>query len=357
MKAFLKNRWARRIFWAVVICAVGTFLTGFIYAGFNWPLLVEVWVTAGLWYINFAFAALAIQWVVSKLAYSRLPKVAFFTLHLAAAVMIASILTALAFLDLKIHANPAIERYLYTMYPQYFNIGIIVYAAIAGWMYMLQYHQAAKRQAVLEVDLRRLAKEAELRALKAQINPHFLFNALNSVNALVDRDPEGAREMNTRLGNILRYALDGSEKQFVTLQEELAFVDDYLRIEKLRLAERMSVSVDVDPSLLRVRIPPMTLEPIVENAIKHGIANRKEGGQIDIQVSSVGGNLQCKVIDTGAGFEEQDKESILQRGMGLRNTLERLKRLYEDAFSFSIENNASSGCTVTISFPIEDGTP
>ena len=351
MSLLPKKPWPRRIVLTILICSISTFLTGFIYAGPHLFMLPAVWATAGLWHLNFAVAGLIIRWVVLRLSYDRMNRVAFFALHFLAAVFVAALLTGLAFLDLRIFALPEIEEYLYTMYPQYFNIGIFIYAAIAGWMYMMDYHRRSKEQAVLEVDLKRLAKEAELRALKAQINPHFLFNALNSVNALIGESPETAREMNMRLGNILRYALDGSEKQYVRLEEELEFIDDYLRIEKLRLGERMSVKVDVDAALLGVLIPPMTLEPIVENSIKHGIANRKAGGKIGISVSASGGNVRCVVSDTGAGLEPGNEETILGRGIGLRNTLERLKRLYEEAFTFDIRDNEPTGCTVTISFP------
>jgi len=343
----------RALLLGILGSALATFLTGFIYAGLRWPLLLEVWATAGLWYLNFLAGAFAVAWIVRRLSFDRTSKPIFFLAHFVAGVLVSAMWTALAFLDLKIYAHPQIERYLRTMYAQYFNIGLVLYAAIAAWMYAVRFHRKSKEQAVAAVDLKRLAREAELRALKAQINPHFLFNALNSVNATVIEHPEIAREITTRLGSILRYALDGSGKEFVTLKEELDFVRDYLRIEKLRLGDRLESEVNVEESLLEVRVPPMTLEPLVENAVKHGVASHAAGGLVAIHICAEGDRLCYRVIDTGAGPCVTETESLFDRGMGLRNTLERLKRLYDDRLSFHIEKKRPSGCEVTMSIPLE----
>jgi LytS/YehU family sensor histidine kinase len=345
----------KRIAVALAVCVVAAWLTGFIYAGFDVDLHWQVWKTAVLWYINLAILFPGIHWIASKVSLDRMSKSLFVVIHLASGCSVAFLWTVMAFLDLQINPDPYTRRYLNTMYAQYFNIGLFVYAAVAGWIYILQYQRAAQEQLVREAELQRLAREAELRALRAQINPHFLFNALNSVNALVGKDPEGAREMNTRLGNILRYVLDGSEKQFVTLREELSFVNDYLRIEKLRLGDKLTIVVDVDEGLKDERIPPMTLEPIVENAIKHGIARHAHGGTIEIGVMRKAGAIECRIHDTGDGRHGIHKETMLDRGVGLRNTLERLKLHYADAFTFRVENAEPSGCTVTLSIPARNG--
>ena len=339
---------------AVLICVAAASLTGFIYAGMDWSLYLRVWKTAVLWYLNVAILTPVIYWAASRVSLERSPRLLFFLFHIFAGVIFAILWTVLAFVDLNIHPDPAINKYLNRMYLQYFNIGFFVYAAIAGWLYMVRYHHQSKLQVVREAELKRLAREAELKALKAQINPHFLFNALNSVNALVVKDPEAARAMNTRLGNILRYVLDSSEKNFVTLQQELDFVSDYLGIEKLRLGEKLSIQMNIDENLMGTRIPPMTLEPIVENAVKHGISRSADGGTITIDVRMVDQRLECRIRDTGGKMSSVEKESMLDRGVGLRNTLERLKRLYEDAFSYRIEMNSPSGCTVTLTVPSKD---
>jgi LytS/YehU family sensor histidine kinase len=238
------------------------------------------------------------------------------------------------------------------MYHQYFNIGVFIYAAVAGWIYTLRYHRQSKEQAVREADLKRMTREAELKALKAQINPHFLFNALNSVNSLMVKDPERAREMNAQLAGILRYALDGSEKEIVTLRQEMDFVEDYLGIEKIRLGNKLQIQINVGDGLMDIKVPPMTLQPIVENAIKHGIAGRAKGGSVSISAEVVNDKLKFQVHDTGIGIDNLENNAVFERGVGLRNTLERLKRLYDDNFSFSIQNNNPSGCIVTLCIPI-----
>jgi signal transduction histidine kinase len=332
-------------------------LTAFIWAGFDWQVWVRVFNTALLWYVNIALLIPAVAWLVSRTSLDELPRPVFFVVHLSAALVFAGLWTGMAFLDLRIYADPAIEEYLRGMSIQYFNIGIFVYAAAAGWLYTLKYQTKARQQMVREAELVRLAREAELRALKAQINPHFLFNTLNTVNALASEDPEGARAINARLAGVIRYALNGSENDFVTLQQELEFIEDYLGIEKARLGNRLRYALRAAPELREAKIPPMTLQPIVENAVKHGIAERPNGGTVELSVELRGGALQLRVHDTGPGVGSGAQESLLGRGLGLRNVVKRLEGLYESEFSFSIEGDSTSGCTVQISFPLERRDP
>jgi sensor histidine kinase YesM len=348
----IRDKLIKRISLVVLIWLTATFLTGFIYAGTDLSLSVRVWKTAGLWYFNIVLMLPVILWISSRISFERFSKTVFFGFHGVMALGFAALWTVFAFLDLNIYEDPEIKRYLNRMYLQYFNIGIFIYAAVAGWIYTLQYHRRSKEQAVREADLKRMAREAELKALKAQINPHFLFNALNSVNSLMVKDPERAREMNAQLAGILRYALDGSEKEIVTLRQEMDFVEDYLGIEKIRLGNKLQIQINVGDGLMDIKVPPMTLQPIVENAIKHGIAGTAKGGSVSIRAEVVDDKLKFQVHDTGPGFDARKNNAMHERGLGLRNTLEQLKRLYDDNFSFSIENNKPSGCIVTLCIPI-----
>jgi signal transduction histidine kinase len=350
----------RRLLRNLALTAVGvlvaTALTALIWAGLDWSVYVRVFNTAALWYVNIAILIPLVSWFVSLVPVERFPWPVFFAIQLAAAFAFAASWTGMAFLDLKIYADPAIEAYLHGMSTQYFNIGIFVYAAVAGWLYTLQSQRRAKEQAVREAELRRLAREAELKALKAQINPHFLFNTLNTVNALARDDPEGARSVNARLAGVIRYSLDGSASDFVTARQELDFVEDYLEIEKARLGSRLQFRIMTEGRLEDVQFPPMILQPLVENAIRHGVSACLDGGTIEVCVAIRNGRLECRVHDTGSGIGEERRETLLNRGVGLRNVVERLERIYENGFSFNIEGDSTTGCTVKVSFPCQGAT-
>ena len=204
-----------------------------------------------------------------------------------------------------------------------------------------------------EAELTRLAREAELRALKAQINPHFLFNTLNTVNSLARDDPEAARSVNARLASVFRYSLDGSESEFVTLGQELDFVRDCMEIEKARFGARLRFSIEVDESLLRLRVLPMILQPLVENAVKHGVAPRSAGGTVRVVAAAENGVLRCRVTDDGAGTGGRGLADLLASGVGLRNVRERLEQIYGDRSSFTIDGDLQRGFAVELSFPAE----
>ncbi len=331
---------------------LATVLTGFIYAGLNWSLYLRVVKTAGLWYLNVGILSSIIAWCVRRVSIDRIPRPAFFAFQILAAVVFAALWTGMAFLDLKIYADPDIEAYLHRMPHQYFNIGLFVYGAVAGWLYTLEYHRRVREQVVREAELMRLSREAELRALKAQINPHFLFNTLNTVNSLARNDPEAARTVNARLASVFRYTLDGSESDTVTLGQELEFVRDYMEIEKARLRERLRFTMEADESLLETRIPPMILQPLVENAVQHGVARSPEGGTVQLTVTAMAGELTCRVQDDGPGVPNESVERILESGIGLRNVRDRLAQIYGKEFRFQIGGDSRHGCAVTISFPI-----
>ena len=347
---------AGRLAVGALFYALATLLTGFIYAGLDWPLYARVIKTAALWYLNIAVLTVAIAALVRRLPLDRLPRFWFFAAHLLAAALFAALWTAMAFLDLWIYPDRQIRAYLYAMPHQYFNIGLFVYAAVAGWLYALQYHRRIVQQTAREAELQRLAREAEIRALKAQINPHFLFNTLNTVNALARDDPEAARSVNARLGDLIRYSLESCEREGATLGQELDFVRGYLEIEKARLGDRASFSVEIAPGLEMVRVPPMILQPLVENAVRHGVASRPRGGTVAMTLESMGDRLRVRIRDDGPGIGDRTKDELLREGIGLRNVDERLQRLYGGEASLTIEGQGASGCTVTLVLPLR-GAP
>ncbi len=202
-----------------------------------------------------------------------------------------------------------------------FMVGIPLYllSAIAHYLFLaFEASHAAERQ-VLETQV--TAREAELRALRAQLNPHFLFNSLNSINALVGTDPEGARRMCEGLGDFLRRTLALGAREAVSLGEELALVERYLGIEQVRFGDRLRVERAVDPDAAICQVPPLLLQPLVENAIKHGIQDCLEGGAIRIEARREGGMLRV-VVENPVDADAPQRRG---EGVGLANVRRRLE--------------------------------
>jgi LytS/YehU family sensor histidine kinase len=172
-------------------------------------------------------------------------------------------------------------------------------------------------------------KEAELRSLKSQVNPHFIFNSLNSLRALIDEDPARARQSVTQLANLLRYSLQSGQLETVPFEDELRIVNDYLALEQVRHEERLRVRLDVAPETLQLPIPPMLLQTLVENAVKYGISTRNEGGEIVIIARQLPGALQLQVINPGSlSAAASSTHASASTGVGLKNAAQRLRLLF-----------------------------
>ena len=196
--------------------------------------------------------------------------------------------------------------------------------------------------------------EAQLQALKMQLHPHFLFNTLNSISVLMTEDVTAARRMLTRLSDLLRASLENVGTQEVSLREELDFLQNYLEIEQTRFHDRLTVRMEIEPRALDARVPNLILQPLVENAIRHGIAPRAQPGLIEIYAARENGIVQLKVRDNGAGLGSASPETLI-KGIGLSNTQARLKQLHGGAHNFEIRNVRGGGLEVTISFPFRNG--
>jgi two-component system LytT family sensor kinase len=228
----------------------------------------------------------------------------------------------------------------------------LVYWAVIGWYVASEYQDQARDRTVRTAELERLLTQSRLDTLRTQLHPHFLFNALNAISAHVESAPRTARWMLEQLGDLLRLALDHAEDQVIPLQRELAFVDRYMKLQKVRYEDRLDVVLDVDPLALQALVPTFILQPLLENAIRHGIATRSAPGQIEIQAWCEGDALHLSVRDDGPGLSVNwDIER--QAGVGLSNTRERLKRLYGDRQSFAIAGAVGSGVQVDLRFPLQ----
>jgi two-component system, LytTR family, sensor kinase len=210
-----------------------------------------------------------------------------------------------------------------------------------------------------EQEITKLATEAELRALRAQINPHFLFNALTTIGYLIQAAPDRALATLLRLTSLLRGVLRQSSDEFSTLGDEIELIEAYLDIERARFEERLRVVIDVPDYLRSIRIPALLLQPLVENAIKHGIAPQRAGGEVVIQAHLVGTNaadvdavtLRITVRDTGAGIDQRVLEHWPRRGVGLTNVEQRIHRHYGSAGNFAIRSAPGAGTTVALELP------
>jgi two-component system LytT family sensor kinase len=206
-----------------------------------------------------------------------------------------------------------------------------------------------RNEARLE-EQQRLLLEARLEALASQINPHFLFNTLNSVASLIRVNPEQARAMVNRLARIMRGRLRNQD-HFAPLREELDFVEDYLSIELVRFGDKLKVVKQIDPATLDWFVPSMLLQPLIENSIKHGISSKVSGGTITLSTSNLGGRLFVVVEDDGVGIPEAELAGILSRGIGVSNVKERLQVLYRNDYRMTIDSQPGRGTRIEIEIP------
>lgn len=207
---------------------------------------------------------------------------------------------------------------------------------VSAWTmiyFLWHYFQKDQQHKLDKLRMETLVKELELRTIKSQINPHFLFNALNSIRALIDENPRRARTAVTELSNILRSSMQAEKVETVSMENELNIVRDYLALEHIRFEERLKVHYDIDPATLELPVPPMMLQTLVENAIKHGISKSLHGGSLNISSHIRGLQHEITVQNTGQ-LHKKDHAG----GFGLQSTRQRLGLLYKEKASFNIYN-------------------
>jgi len=221
----------------------------------------------------------------------------------------------------------------------------------------LSLSEARRRQAVEEEELRKLVAQSELMALRAQINPHFFFNALNSVASLIAEDAPRAEQLLENLAELFRHAFKPSSET-IPLREELALVETYLEVEKSRLGDRLRFRKFVLPETLGIKIPALTIQPLIENAIKHGVGKLNGGGTITLSASLRNGSMNVIVADTGAGIPPSEMSALLTRGVGLSNVNSRLIKLYGQSSKLRVDSAVGQGATVSFSIPlVESAAP
>ena len=302
--------------------------------------------------LGYAFVCLS-SWYVCRLTPLRLRTVqSVLTVHLVASV-VASFLWILiaramvvALAGLKLFGGS--REHLARATGLLFGLGVVFYLLTVAMHYVLLASEASRQAEEREAQARIMAREAELRALKAQVNPHFLFNSLHSISALTSVDPSQAREICIQLGDFLRRTLGLGEKSMVPLREELALVESYLRVEQARFGPRLKFEESFDPGALDAAVPPLLLQPLVENAIVHGISNLPEGGWIRLVARHERDELAL-VVENKMDIETP---SPRRNGVGLKNVRQRLEACFGGRARISAGRDG--GCfRVSLTLPLE----
>jgi two-component sensor histidine kinase len=227
---------------------------------------------------------------------------------------------------------------------------IAIYWAIVCVTWVVSYYQQLRERQRRTLELEARLMQSNLQTLKAQLQPHFLFNTLNAIASLVRRKPDAAEEMIGSLSDFLRTTLDTAQQHEVPLRREIEFLDLYLGIQQARFGERLRILKEIDPAALDMTVPALILQPLVENSVRHGIEPRETGGTILIRALRHENSLRLDVRDDGEGLRA-GQLAALREGVGLSNTKARLQELYGDAHRFHIKLNADGGLTVAVELP------
>lgn len=314
------------------------------------------------WSYLWALATPPVLWASARLPIERNNWIRSALLHVPISILLSVFLTALGHIVIWLYwgyraGKPFSFANMSRFVVANFSEGIGIYMLIALTSYAYNYYRRYREGQLRTLQLEAQLSQAQLQALKMQLHPHFLFNTLHSISALLNKDVAAARKMITRLGDFLRLTLENSGSQEITLQQEMEFLSCYLEIERIRFQNRLVTRIDLDEETLGAKVPNLILQPIVENAIRHGIAPRSTPGLIEIEAKQLSGRLRIQVRDNGPGLSEHRTSEILfKKGLGLVNTETRLERLYGAAHLFDLSNNPDGGLIVTLEIPFhKDG--
>jgi signal transduction histidine kinase len=299
-----------------------------------------------VWGYSWAVLTPFIVWLSRRYSISRRHFARNLLLHLGFGIVFASVHRVLYILFVPLIAPnaltipnadlPRVFYFLYLISESFLDYSFIL-AVVQAIMY---YGELQKREFRLH--------QAELQTLKTQLHPHFLFNTLNAVSALIYSNPKMADRTLAQLSNLLRLSIKSGKTQEISLKEELDFLRKYVDIQQTLLQERLQVQWNIDSETLDAQLPNMILQPLVENSIRHGIAPKKDGGCLEIGARRENGTLRLFVSDNGTGISPEMK---LREGLGLTNTRERLRHLYGDAFEFSLEPSPGGGSSACLKIP------
>jgi two-component sensor histidine kinase len=357
--ATAQNRW---IMWSIIAgfwIAVGVLsAVQFYYTllGENVPVNGQkvFAVQAAQWFLWIPFSGV-ILWLGWRFPFERKHWVARLLVHLAASAVLACIHVALYALVIALlepfpwRTDYAFAGIFWGQLRSIFDLDFLIYWGVLGAGVAFTYYQKYREGELHAVALQAQLAQAQLQALKMQLHPHFLFNTLNAIAALVRKNENlQATDMIAGLSDLLRLALENAGAQEVSLRQELEFLERYLAIEQIRFGDRLRVQMQIAPETLAARVPNLILQPLVENAIRHGVASRSSAGTIAIRATRDIGVLHLQIADDGPGFSAAAQSSA---GVGLTNTRARLQRLYGTSQKLVLENAKHGGAVVTLGIP------
>lgn len=319
------------------------------------PFLTAFAASAPTWYL-WALATPVVLRLTRRFPVDRAPRTRSILVHVTTAILVSVTIAAVAVLivlraDLPAAQNYTLREQLIFEFVFWVIFGLLLYATTAATGFALDHYRKMRDRELHASRLESQLVEARLNTLRTQLEPHFLFNALNTVSMLVRQgDGPGAVRVVARLSELLRHVLDESGETTVSLATEIDFVSRYLEIEQHRFRDRLRIEIQVDDDVADTCVPGLLLQPLVENAVRHGIGARAAAGLISIRAQAVGERVIIRIGDDGPGFDESNTP-VNGTGIGLRNTRERLRYLYGHEASLSIGARAGGGTEAVVSLP------
>jgi two-component system, LytTR family, sensor kinase len=314
-----------------------------------WHIMLRV---APGWLVWILFTPV-IFWFGARVRIERPVRATAVLSHLAGSIVVglAHALVSSIFVHLTTHEIESNWHLYWTMVEDWLPVAMLLYWMTLGAGYALEGSRRARAQALRTTELEGQLVRSELAVLRAQLHPHFLFNALNTAVSLVRANqPEAGVHVLTHLADLLRQLVHGVEQE-VTMREELQLLESYIEIERARFGDRLSIDVSVPSRLLDAYVPGLVLQPLVENALRHGIGRLEAAGRVTIDASATSNVMRLVVSDDGPGFV-LDAPAAELPGVGIANTRARLSRLYGDVGTLSLHNGASGGADVVVSLPL-----
>ena len=306
----------------------------------------------GDWYV-FAVLSIPVVWLAGRFDFETGNRAKSFAVHVPA-----SLIFSFAYMVLRAcvghwQSEASFAEAFQPLLVKTWHFNLLIYWVIAAVSFAFDYYRKYRERELRAVELEKRLVQAKLQALQMQLNPHFLFNSLHSISSLMHQDVEAADRMIVRLSDLLRAALDNSDTQEVTLGKELEFLKRYLEIEQIRFGKRLTVQMDIAPDTLDAQVPNLILQPLVENAIRHGIEPHAKPGRIELRAKREADVLTLEVCDNGVGISPNKSHT---ENVGLSNTRARLEALHAGAHSLEFLTAPGGGLLVRMTIPFRSAS-